>query len=175
MRDRNSKPVVVADETVQIVTFQVGTEQYGLEINSISEIVRPHRITPLPRMSEFIEGVINLRGTIIPIVDLRKRFALAMIHDNPRKVRMMITRGAVHGATGNGKELLGLVVDGVNEVIHVPKKDIETAPEAALGERSDFITGMGKVADRLIILLDITRILSQQERVALAEAGNAEP
>ena len=92
MRDRNSKPVVVADETVQIVTFQVGTEQYGLEINSISEIVRPHRITPLPRMSEFIEGVINLRGTIIPIVDLRKRFALAMIHDNPRKLRMMITR-----------------------------------------------------------------------------------
>jgi len=175
MRDRNSKPVVVADETVQIVTFQVGTEQYGLEINSISEIVRPHRITPLPRMSEFIEGVINLRGTIIPIVDLRKRFALAMIHDNPRKLRMMITRGAVHGAAGNGKELLGLVVDGVNEVIHVPKKDIETAPEAALGASSDFITGMGKVADRLIILLDITRILSQQERVALAEAGNAEP
>ena len=175
MRDRNSKPVVVADETVQIVTFQVGTEQYGLEINSISEIVRPHRITPLPRMSEFIEGVINLRGAIIPIVDLRKRFALAMIHDNPRKLRMMITRGAVHGAAGNGKELLGLVVDGVNEVIHVPKKDIETAPEAALGASSDFITGMGKVADRLIILLDITRILSQQERVALAEAGNAEP
>ena len=167
--------MIVADETVQIVTFQVGTEQYGLEINSISEIVRPHRITPLPRMSEFIEGVINLRGTIIPIVDLRKRFALAMIHDNPRKLRMMITRGAVHGAAGNGKELLGLVVDGVNEVIHVPKKDIETAPEAALGASSDFITGMGKVADRLIILLDITRILSQQERVALAEAGNAEP
>jgi purine-binding chemotaxis protein CheW len=175
MRDRNSKPLVVADETVQIVTFQVGTEQYGLEINSISEIVRPQRITPLPRMSEFIEGVINLRGTIIPIVDLRKRFALAMIHDNPRKLRMMITRGAVHGAAGNGKELLGLVVDGVNEVIHVAKKDIETAPEAALGASSDFITGMGKVADRLIILLDITRILSQQERVALAEAENAEP
>jgi purine-binding chemotaxis protein CheW len=167
--------VVVADETVQIVTFQVGTEQYGLEINSITEIVRPLRITPLPRMQEFIEGVVNLRGTIIPIVDLRKRFAQATIHDDPRKLRMMITRGAVHGAAGNGKKLLGLVVDGVNEVIHVPKKDIEAAPGAATGASSDFITGMGKVADRLIILLDITRILSQQESVALAEAGNAEP
>jgi purine-binding chemotaxis protein CheW len=88
---------------------------------------------------------------------------------------MMITRGAVHGAAGNGRELLGLVVDGVNEVIHISKKDIEAAPEAAMGTSADFITGMGKVADRLIILLDITRILSQQERVALAEAGNAEP
>jgi purine-binding chemotaxis protein CheW len=175
MRDRDAKQVVVADETVQIVMFQVGTEQYGLEINSITEIVRPHKITPLPRMPEFIEGVINLRGTIIPIVDLRKRFALATIHDDPRKLRMMITRGAVHGAAGNGRALLGLVVDGVNEVIHIPKKDIEAAPEAAMGASADFITGMGKVADRLIILLDITRILSQQERVALAEAGNAEP
>ena len=174
MRDRNAKQEVVADETVQIVTFQVGTEQYGLGINSISEIVRPHRITPLPRMPEFIEGVINLRGTIIPVVDLRKRFALATIHDVPRKMRMVITRGAVHGAAGNGSKLLGLVVDGVNEVIHVPKKDIEPAPEAAMGASADFITGMGKVADRLIILLDITRILSQQERAALTEAGNAE-
>jgi purine-binding chemotaxis protein CheW len=119
--------------------------------------------------------VINLRGTIIPIVDLRKRFALATIHDNPRKMRMMIMRGAVHGTAGTGRELLGLVVDGVNEVLHVPKKDIEPAPEAATGASADFITGMGKVADRLIILLDITRILSQQERAALAEAGNAEP
>lgn len=88
---------------------------------------------------------------------------------------MMITRGAAHGAAGNGKKLLGLVVDGVNEVIHVPKKNIEAAPDAAMGVSSDFITGMGKVADRLIILLDITRILSQQERIALGEAGNAKP
>ena len=175
MRDKNAKPMVVADETVQIVTFQVGAEQYGLEINSITEIVRPHRITPLPRMPEFIEGVINLRGTIIPIVDLRKRFALATIHDDPRKLSMMISRCAVQGAADNGKGLLGLVVDGVNEVIHLPKKDIEDAPVAATGASADFINGMGKVADRLIILLDIKRILSQQERVALAEAGNAKP
>lgn len=174
MRDRKAKQIVAADEVFQLVTFQVGTEEYGLEINSITEIVRPHRITPLPRMPEFIEGVINLRGTIIPIVDLRKRFALATIHDNPRKMRMMIMRRSDHGTTG-GRELLGLVVDGVNGVLHVPKKDIEPAPGAATGASADFITGMGKVADRLIILLDMTRILSLQERAALAETGNAEP
>ncbi len=86
---------------------------------------------------------------------------------------MLITKGAVPGATGAGTELLGLVVDGVQEVLHVPEKDIEPAPEAATGQHAGFITGMGKVGDRLIILLDITRILSQQERSALAEAGNA--
>ena len=87
---------------------------------------------------------------------------------------MIITRGVVHGTAGTSGDLLGLVVDNVDEVIHVPKKDIDPAPEAATGRNADFITGMGKVGDRLIILLDITRILSQQERVALAEAENAE-
>ena len=123
-------------------------------------------------MPEFIEGVVNLRGVIIPIVDLRKRFALSRIVDNPRNMRMMITKGAIPGASGATQEaLLGLVVDSVQEVLHVPQQDIEPAPEAATGQHAGFITGMGKVGDRLIILIDITKILSQQERSALAEAG----
>jgi len=173
MKTAKDKKTVTADEVMQIVTFQVGGEEYGLDIRFITEVVRPLKITTLPRMPEFVEGVINLRGVIIPIVDLRKRFALAKISDNHRTMRMMITRGAVPGASGAGRELLGLVVDRVDEVIHVPKHDIEPAPEAATGDQVDFITGMGKVGDRLIIMLDITRILSQQERSALAEAGNA--
>jgi purine-binding chemotaxis protein CheW len=168
------KKTAAAEDTVQLVTFQVGTEEYGLDINFISEVVRPLKITPLPKMPTFIEGVINLRNVIIPVVDLRNRFELRTIKNDPRKMRMIITRGAVHGATGASRDLLGLVVDSVEEVIHVPKKDIDPAPEAATGTNADFITGMGKVGERLIILLDIARILSQQERVALAEAGNAE-
>jgi purine-binding chemotaxis protein CheW len=167
------KKIVVTEDTMQVVTFQVGGEECGLDIGSITEVVRPLKITPLPRMPEFVEGVINLRGLIIPIVDLRKRFALAKISDDRRAMRMIITRGAVPGATGAGKELLGLVVDSVNEVLQMPEKDIEPPPSAATGENADFITGMGKVGDRLIILLDITRILSQQERTALAEAEHA--
>jgi len=176
MRSASGKDrkALAADDTVQLVTFQVGTGEYGLDINVITEVIRPIKITPLPRMPKFIEGVINLRGVIIPIVDLRKRFALSEVRNDLRKMRMLITKGAVNSAAREEAKLLGLVVDGVQEVLHVPKNDIAPSPEAATGEQADFITGMGKVGDRLIILLDITRILSQQERSALAEAGNAE-
>jgi purine-binding chemotaxis protein CheW len=170
-KDKKAAP----DDIVQIVTFRVGPEEYGMNIGVITEVIRPLKITPLPRMPEFIEGVINLRGVIIPIIDLRKRFALAEIIDNPRTMRMVITRGAVAGASGSDKGLLGLLVDSVHEVLHLNKKDIEPAPHAATGEFADFITGMGKAGERLIILLDIPKVLSQQEHSALAKAGNVEP
>ena len=173
MKDRKNQNIVVAEEQAQLVTFRIGAEDYGLDIESITEVIRPLKITPLPKMPAFIEGVINLRGVIIPIVDLRKRFELAAIRDDPRKKRMIITRGAVAGGAGNSRGLLGLVVDSVDEVIYVPKKDIDAAPAAATDRNADFISGVGKVRDRLIILLDIRKILSQQERAALAEAGNA--
>jgi purine-binding chemotaxis protein CheW len=173
MKTAKDKKTAASEDAMQIVTFQVGSEEYGLDIRFITEVVRPLKITPLPRMPEFVEGVINLRGVIIPIVDLRRRFALEKSADNRRTLRMMITRGASPGGAGGGRELLGLVVDRVDEVMHVPNNDIERAPEAATGEQVDFLTGMAKVGDRLIIMLDITKILSQQERSALAEAGNA--
>ncbi len=165
---------IVSEDALQLVTFQVGPAEYGLTINAITEVIRPLKVTPLPRMPEFIEGVVNLRGVIIPLVDLRKRFALAEIRNNERKMRMLITKGAIHTATPGGAGLLGLVVDEVREVLYVPRKDIVAAPEAAKGEQADFITGMGKVGERLIILLDIAKILSQQERKELAEAERAE-
>ncbi len=164
---------VAADDAVQMVTFRVGTAEYGLGINAITEVIRPLKITPLPRMPEFIEGVVNLRGVIIPVVDLRKRFALAETVNDQRKMRMLITKGAVPAAVRGGGRLLGLVVDEVREVLFIPRKDIDAAPEAARGEQADFITGMGKVGERLIILLDISKILSQQERKELAEAERA--
>ncbi len=174
MRDtREKKTVAPAEETVQLVTFQVGAEEFGLDIRSIAEVVRPLRITTLPRMPEFIEGVINLRGVIIPVVDLRKRFGLEVASGPAKKVRMLITRGAVRGTGSAGKDLLGLVVDGVREVLHIPRQQIDPAPAAARGLQADFIGGVGKTGDRLIILVDIAKILSRQEREALAEAGDA--
>jgi purine-binding chemotaxis protein CheW len=166
------KKVATDDDVVQFVTFQVGDEECGVDIRCITEVIRPLKIKPLPRMPEFIEGVINLRGMIIPIVDLRKRFALSRIVDNPKKMRMLITKGAIPGASRAGRELLGMVVDSVQEVLHINRKDIEPAPEAARGQHAGFITGMGKVGDRLIILIDSSMILSQQERSALAEASH---
>jgi purine-binding chemotaxis protein CheW len=168
------KAAVTADATIEFVTFQVGGEEYGVDIRCIAEVVRPLKITPLPRMPEFIEGVVNLRGVIIPIVDLRKRFAISQIVDNPKKMRILITKGAIPGVSEAAPEaLLGLVVDSVQEVLHISGNDIEPAPEAARGQHAGFITSMGKVGDRLIIIINITKILSQQERSALAEAGNA--
>ncbi|MGE5275477.1 MAG: chemotaxis protein CheW [Acidobacteriota bacterium] len=175
MKTSKDKKAAVVEDTVQIVTFRVGAEEYGLDIGAITEVIRPLKITPLPRMPQFIEGVINLRGAIIPVIDLRKRFALEKIVDNPRTMRMVITRGAVAGGPGPDKGLLGLLVDSVHEVLHLRKQDIEPAPQAATGEFADFITGMGKAGERLIILLDIPKVLSQQERAALEKAEHGEP
>lgn len=172
MKDRRSQKQTIIEELVQLVTFRVGSEEYGIDISAISEVVRPLKVTALPKMPAFVEGVVNLRGTIIPIVDLRNRFETRAPGSDTRKIRMIIIRGALQAGSGRGSGLLGLVVDSVDEVIHVPKKDIEAAPEAATGRNADFITGMGKVGDRLVILIDIGKILSQQERSALAEAGN---
>lgn len=171
MKGRKNQNQVVVQEQVQLVTFRVGVEEYALPIHAISEVVRPQKITTLPKMPAFVEGVINLRGSIIPIVDLRRRFELEAAKNDSRKVRMIITRGAVSGQPGPG--LLGLVVDSVNDVLNVPKKDIDGTPPAATGRNADFISGMAKLGDRLIILLDIGKVLSRQEALALTEAGNA--
>jgi purine-binding chemotaxis protein CheW len=173
MLSKEKKAASVDDDVLQFVTFQVGEEECGVDIRSITEVIRPLKIKPLPRMPEFIEGVINLRGMIIPIVDLRKRFALTRIVDNPKKMRMLITKVAISGDSRRGREqLLGLMVDSVQEVLHINRKDIEPAPEAARGQHAGFITGMGKVGDRLILLIDCSMILSLQERSALAEASH---
>jgi purine-binding chemotaxis protein CheW len=173
VKDRKNRKIVIVEEQAQLVTFRVGAEDYGLDIESITEVIRPLKITPLPKMPIFVEGVINLRGVIIPVVDLRKRFELAAVRDDTRKKRMIITQGAFGSGSGKSRGLLGLVVDSVEEVIFVPKRDIEAAPAAATSASADFISGVGKVRDRLIIILDIRKILSQQERAELAEVGDA--
>jgi len=168
--NKKEMKAAVAESTAQIVTFQVGQEEFGLDIEVITEALRPLKITQLPHMPQFIEGVINLRGAIIPVVDLRKRFGLTNIQNDPRKMRMIITRGAVRVGSCATLDLLGLVVDGVREVLHVPLREIGPAPDAARSGQAGFISGVAKVTDRLIIILDISRVLSGEERSALAEA-----
>ncbi len=159
-----------AATTAQIVTFRVGAESFGLDITSITEVIRPLPITSLPHMPKFVQGVINLRGAIIPVVDLRERFGHADVRNNPRTMRMIITRGAVPGKGPGNLRLLGLVVDSVQDVLQVPSASIGPAPEGATGERAGFISGVARMADGLIILLDIGRILTGEERSLLAEA-----
>ncbi len=168
-RTRNTKQAP-AEAVAQIVTFRVGAESYGLDIAAITEVIRPLPITSLPHMPKFVQGVINLRGAIIPVVDLRERFGLADVRNNPRTMRMIIARGALPG-TGPAR-MLGLVVDSVQDVLQVPASNIGPPPEGARGERAAFISAVAKVADRLLILIDIGRVLSGEERKVLAEAGN---
>lgn len=167
------KKIVAQEESIQVVTFRVGSEEYGIEMGSVSEVVRPLKITPLPRMPMFVEGVVNLRGSIIPVIDLRRRFELKDLSFG-RKTRMVMVKGALSSRQAAGG-LLSLVVDSVQEVLAIPKKQIEPPPEAALGPASEFITGVGKVGERLIILLDILRLLSSEEQAEVAEAGKRQP
>lgn len=162
--DKADKKRPAAEDAVQVVTFHVGGEDYGIGIDAVAEVIRPLPITPLPRMPEFVEGVINLRGTIIPVVDLRRRFGVKGVSLDLRKTRMMIIKGAA------ARGLLGFVVDGVREVTTVSSRDVDVVPEAARGPGSEFISGMAKLGDRLLILLNTAAILSKEERAALMEA-----
>lgn len=165
IRARTHNKTAAPEQTLQLVTFQVGSEEYGLDIAAITEVIRPLEVTALPHMPPFIRGVVNLRGAIIPIIDLRKRFGLPVSAQTARSARMLILRGAARG-------LLGCAVDGVREVLRVPATAVEQAPEAARSGGADFVAGMVKTSGRLVILLDAGRILTREEQASLKEAGD---
>jgi len=144
----------MADST-QVVSFKLGSEEYGVDIAQVQEINRMVSITHVPRAPHFMEGVINLRGQLIPIVDLRTRFGM------PRAEHTKNTRIVV---TEIGAKRVGMVVDSVSEVLRLPHDAIEPAPEMVAGVETEYIRGVGKIEDRLIILLDLSRVVSNAER-----------
>ncbi len=148
---------------VQLVTFMLGEEEYGVPISQIQEIDRLSKITKVPKAAQFIEGITNLRGEVVPVLDTRKRFELAVKPSDDRTRIMIVDIGGVK---------TGLVVDSVREVLNLARKDIAPPPEAiGSGGAQQFISGIGKVdaGKRMIVLLDVKRILSRQEQVHLSE------
>ena len=148
---------------VQLVTFMLGEEEYGVPISQIQEIDRLSKITKVPKAAQFIEGITNLRGEVIPVLDTRKRFELAVKPSDDRTRIMIVDIGGVK---------TGLVVDSVREVLSLARKDIAPPPEAiGSGGTQQFISGIGKVdaGKRMIVLLDVMRILSRQEQAHLSE------
>jgi purine-binding chemotaxis protein CheW len=148
---------------LQLVTFLLGDEEYGVPISQIQEIDRLARITKVPKAAEFIEGITNLRGEVIPVLDTRKRFGLAVKPPDDRTRIIIVDLGGVK---------TGLVVDSVREVLNLARKDIAPPPEAiGSGIDQQFISGIGKVdaGKRMIVLLDVEKILSRQEQAHLAE------
>jgi len=148
-----------ADER-QYVSFILADEEYAVPILKVQEIIRFTKLTRVPKSSEFVEGVLNLRGRVIPVIDLRKRFGLPSA-EKDRNSRIVVVE--VDNRT------VGMTVDGVSEVLQINQSDIEPPPPLGARVRTDFIEGMGKVGDRLMILLDIDRILSAEEKGALDE------
>ncbi|MGA2186037.1 MAG: chemotaxis protein CheW [Bryobacteraceae bacterium] len=148
---------------VQLVTFMLGAEEYGVAISQIQEIDRLARITKVPKAAQFIEGITNLRGEVIPVLDTRKRFGLEVKPPDDRTRIIIVDLGGVK---------TGLVVDSVREVLNLATKDIAPPPEAiGSGIDQQFISGIGKVdsGKRMIVLLDVERILSRQEQAHLSE------
>jgi purine-binding chemotaxis protein CheW len=152
------------EKDYQVVGFRIGNETYGVRIGSVREIVRVPEITTVPNAPEAIEGVINLRGKIIPVMDLRKRFGSAGLQPD-KKNRILVVELE--------NRLLGLIVSSASEVLKIPPSEIEPPGTVFAEGESSYVTGVGKLKGRLIILLDIARLLRQPEFKKFEEA--AEP
>jgi purine-binding chemotaxis protein CheW len=150
----------LSGKTLQAVTFALGSEEYGVDIAQVQEINRMVTITHVPRAPQFMEGVINLRGQLIPIIDLRTRFGME---------RSELTKNTRIVVTEIGNKRIGMVVDSVSEVLRIPVEQIEDAPDLVAGVETEYIRGVGKMGDRLIIMLDLGRVISASEKVELQE------
>ncbi|HHT37342.1 MAG: chemotaxis protein CheW [Candidatus Wallacebacter cryptica] len=149
---------LTVDQEMQLVVFDLYNEEFAFEITQVREIIKPPNITKLPHSSDFIEGVTNIRGEIIPVISLRKRFSVPEA-DNTAETRVIIVD------INDGS--VGFVVDAVTEVMRVPQSAIEPPPRSIAGLRAEYLKGVGKVDDRLIILLEVAKILSTEEQIEL--------
>jgi purine-binding chemotaxis protein CheW len=140
---------------LQLVGFRIGKEMFGVPIELVHEIVRVPEVTAVPDALEYVEGVINLRGKIISVVDLRKRFGRADVHPD-RKNRILVAN--VEGL------MVGLIVDAASEVLKLPNTEVEAPPANVFDDAEvNYVTGVGKLNGRLIILLDLKKILDKGE------------
>jgi purine-binding chemotaxis protein CheW len=137
------------------LTFNLADELYGLDILRVREIIGMMDITPVPQTQTFVKGLLNLRGRVIPALDLRLKFGLAEI-DYSDRTAIIVLEISLH----TGPVQMGIVVDTVSEVIHIGAEDIEPAPEFGAGLRTEYILGVAKIKGRVIILLDIGHVLT---------------
>jgi len=146
------------DELLQLVTFSISDEEFGVDILKVQEIIRTMEISKVPRAPDFVEGVINLRGKVIPIIDLRRRFGLAhKLHDKNTRIIVIEMTDVI----------VGFVVDAVSEVLRIPASTVEPPPPVVAGMDSEYISGVGKLEDSLLILLDLDKLLSGDDMALL--------
>lgn len=163
MEQEISKQVDAHDAGVsgelQLVSFNIGSEEFGVDILKVQEINRMVEITKVPQAPSYVEGVINLRGKVIPIIDLRKRFNLELKEQDKN------TRIVVVDIAGS---IMGMIVDSVSEVLRLPANTVEPPPDLVTGINSEYINGVAKLEDRLLIFLDLSKVVDME---ALAAVG----
>ncbi len=150
------------NDPYQLITFSLGLEEFAVDILEVKEIIRMMDASRIPRSLDFVEGVINLRNVVIPIIDLRKRFSMSEKEPDSNTRIIVIEISEL---------LVGFIVDSVSEVFSIDPNDIEPAPSVVSGVDSDYIRGVGKLNEKLLILLDIEKLLSVDEVEMLAGMG----
>jgi purine-binding chemotaxis protein CheW len=156
---------VLEGEENQFLTFYLRQEIFAIDILNIKEILEYGQLTAVPMMPDFIRGVINLRGAVVPVVDLSARFGDAQ-SDLTKRTCIVI----IEVTTDDGTQDIGIVVDTVSEVLEIPANEIEPAPGFGAKIRADFIQGMGKIDDKFVIILNVSRVLSVDELSMVSQA-----
>ena len=157
------------DTPLQYLTFSLGGETFALGILNVKEIIEFGNVTEIPMMPDFIRGVINLRGAVVPVIDLSARFG-GKVSSVSRRTCIVIVEVSAPG--GGEKHDLGVIVDAVNEVLEISRAEIEPPPSFGAKIRADFIQGMGKVEGRFVIILNVERVLSTEEIAMLARVSS---
>ncbi len=152
------KEKVESSEILQLVSFKIGNEEFGVDILNVQEINKMTQITKVPNAPDFVEGVINLRGRIIPVIDLRTRLKLEK-KEHDKDTRIIVVEIS--------NKTVGFIVDAVKEVLRVPVNITEAPPEIVTGIDSEFIKSVGKLDDRLLILMDLNKIITNVEKQEL--------
>ena len=156
-------------EAHQYLTFMLGTEVFAIGILHIKEIIEYGKLTTVPMMPDFIRGVINLRGAVVPVIDLSRRFGGVRSQISRRSCIIILE---LH--SDEGQHVIGVVVDAVNEVLDIQDAEIEAAPAFGTSVRSDFIAGMGRIQESFVIILDVNNVLSGKDLNLLTELEHSE-
>ena len=156
-------------ETVQYLTFKLADEIFAFDVAKVREILELTTITKVPQTPEFMRGVINLRGSVVPVIDLAARFGGAPSTPGRRSCIVIVE---VTGADGVRRDI-GVLVDAVSEVLDIPPAEIEPPPSFGARIRADFIFGMGKVGGKFVVILDIDQLLSVDEIAQISATGSA--
>lgn len=154
-----------ADQWEQLVVFRLANEFYGVEISAVNTIIRMQEITDIPQTPVFVEGVINLRGSIIPVIDLRKRFGLP-VEQTTKASRIIVVE--------SGGQIIGMVVDAVAETLRLSTAEIEPPSPVISSIDAEYLRAVGKQENRLVILLDLDRVLTHNERQSLTRVDKSD-